>query len=205
MEVVISTRNREKLNEIKRILNSAKIEAIGIEQFKNIPKVVEDGSTFADNAAKKALKIAKITKRLTLADDSGLEVEALNGAPGVYSARFSGKGADYRSNNRKLLMMLKGVPFRKRKARFVCSVAIADAKGIIAVVEGICRGVITTEEKGKKGFGYDPLFICNGYKKTFAELTPSLKNRISHRGKAFAKAKQIILKYIKKNSVIGSN
>jgi len=196
MEVIISTRNKEKFSEISKILKSSKIKAIGLEKFKRIPEVVEDGSTFVENACKKALKIAKITKRLTIADDSGLEVEALKGAPGIYSARFSGKGADYRANNKKLLKMLNGLPVKKRKAKFVCCAAIADAEGIIAVVKGICQGLITNKEKGKKGFGYDPLFVPKGYNKTFAELAPSVKNRISHRAKAFAKARQLVLKYI---------
>ncbi len=169
-----------------------------MNDFPGTPKVKEDGKTFSDNACKKALKIARITKRLTVADDSGLEVSALDNAPGIYSARFSGSKATYASNNKKLLRLLKDLPKSRRKARFVCCVAVADANGIVGVVEGICRGMITTAEKGKNGFGYDPLFICNECNKTFAQLSPAIKNKLSHRAKAFAKAKKMILKYIEK-------
>lgn len=200
MEVIVSTRNKNKFAEISRILSDAKIKAVSLEDFPDAPKrIKEDGETFADNACIKALKIAKSLKKLTVADDSGLEVDALNKAPGVYSARFSGAGATYESNNKKLLKQLAALPNKKqRKARFVCAVAIADAKGIVAVVEGICRGHITLEGKGSKGFGYDPVFEVPAYKKTFAQLSPEVKNQISHRAKAFAKAKKVILKYINK-------
>lgn len=203
MDIIVSTRNENKFNEISKILSDAKINAISLEKFPRAPKKIkEDGDTFADNACIKALKIAGSTKRLTVADDSGLEVYALNNAPGVYSARFSGKGATYETNNKKLLELLNGVPKTKRKARFVCCVAVADKEGIIGVVKGICQGTIAFSEKGKKGFGYDPLFICNEYNKTFAQLSPVIKNQISHRAKAFAKAKKIILRYIDKKDKI---
>ncbi len=199
MEVIVSTRNKNKFKEISKILSDAKIKALSLDEFPKAPKrIKEDGKTFEDNACIKALKIANSTQKLTVADDSGLEVKALDSAPGVYSARFSGPGATYESNNRKLLKSLKDLPNKKdRKARFVCAVAIADAKGIIAVVEGVCSGYIALEEKGAKGFGYDPLFEVTAYKKTFAQLSPKIKNQISHRAKAFAKAKKVILRYIK--------
>ncbi|MFH1062795.1 MAG: RdgB/HAM1 family non-canonical purine NTP pyrophosphatase [Candidatus Omnitrophota bacterium] len=200
MEVIVSTRNKNKFQEISKILSDAKIKALNLQGFPLAPKrIKEDGDTFSANACIKALKIARSTKRLTVADDSGLEVKSLAGAPGVYSARFSGQGATYQSNNTKLLKLLNHLPNKKdRKARFVCAVAIADAKGIIAVVEGICPGYIALEEKGTKGFGYDPLFEVSRYKKTFAQLSPKLKNQISHRAKAFAKAKKVVLRYINK-------
>jgi len=198
MEVLVSTRNRNKFEEIKKILKSSKITALSLENFPRAPLVREDGRTFSDNARKKALKIARVTKRLTVADDSGLEVDALNGMPGIYSARFSGKNATYNSNNTKLLRLLQNIPMKKRTARFVCFVAVADAKGIVGIVEGTCRGFIAQSERGSKGFGYDPLFIYPKFKKTFAQLPPGLKNRISHRAKAFLKAKKVILNYIKK-------
>ncbi|MBU4305631.1 MAG: XTP/dITP diphosphatase [Candidatus Omnitrophica bacterium] len=197
MEVVVSTRNKNKFKEIVSILKDAKIKAVSLDAFSSIPEVKEDGKTFADNAAKKALKIAGITKRLTVADDSGLEVAALGGAPGVYSARFSGKAATYESNNEKLLRMLNGVAMKKRRARFVCCVAIADARGIVDIVEADYRGYIAQERKGKNGFGYDPVFFCPRLKKTFAQLTPGMKNKLSHRARAFLKAKKSILKYIR--------
>ncbi|MBU1043446.1 MAG: RdgB/HAM1 family non-canonical purine NTP pyrophosphatase [Candidatus Omnitrophica bacterium] len=201
MEVIVSTRNKNKFAEISKILADGKIKAVSLEEFPQAPKrIKEDGDTFSANASIKALKIARSTKKLTVADDSGLEVNALAGAPGVYSARFSGKGATYQTNNNKLLKVLKDLPSKKaRKARFVCAVAIADADGIIAVVEGTCLGYITLEAKGAQGFGYDPLFEVAAYKKTFAQLSPKVKNKISHRAKAFSKAKKVILKYINKS------
>ena len=198
MDIVVSTRNKDKFKEISEILQDSQIKVLSLEIFSNPPKVVENGKTFSENACKKALKISRITKQLTVADDSGLEVSALDNAPGIYSARFSGRGATYESNNKKLLRLLKNLPKSKRKARFVCCVAVADEQGIIGIVEGECRGTIAYEENGKKGFGYDPIFICNEYKKTFAQLSPAIKNKISHRAKAFAKAKKVILKYIEK-------
>jgi XTP/dITP diphosphohydrolase len=201
MEVIVSTRNKNKFKEISKILSDSKIKAVSLDKFPKAPKnIKEDGKTFADNACIKAVKIAKITKKLTVADDSGLEVKALKGAPGVYSARFSGPKATYESNNAKLLRLLKGLPDKKdRRARFACVVAVADENGVVAVVEGSCSGFITQELKGDKGFGYDPLFEVPGHKKTFAELDPKIKNSISHRAKAFAKAKKVILKYINKD------
>jgi len=197
MEVVVSTRNKNKFKEIGLILKDAKIKAVSLDGFSSIPEVKEDGKTFADNAAKKALMIARITKQLTVADDSGLEVPALGGAPGVYSARFSGKAATYDSNNEKLLRMLNGVAMKKRRARFVCCVAIADAHGIVDIVEADYCGYIARERKGKNGFGYDPVFFCPRLQKTFAQLTPAMKNKLSHRARAFLKAKKSILKYIR--------
>ncbi|MCP4649111.1 MAG: XTP/dITP diphosphatase [PVC group bacterium] len=200
MEVVVSTRNKDKFREISEILEDSSIKTVSLEDFPDAPMVEEDGDTFADNAAKKALVLARFTKRFTVADDSGLEVDYLNGAPGVYSARFSGVGATYQSNNEKLLQSLEGVSEEQRKARFVCCVAIADEHGIVGIVEGESRGIIDTQQRGDNGFGYDPLFISFDYNRTFAELDPSEKNKISHRAKAFAKAKDVILKYIKENS-----
>ncbi|MFH2138322.1 MAG: XTP/dITP diphosphatase [Candidatus Omnitrophota bacterium] len=199
MEVVVSTRNKDKFKEITRILQDADIKTLDLDGFPQAPEVEEDGNTFADNASKKALIIAKVTKRLTVADDSGLEVAFLNGAPGVYSARFSGEGATYQSNNEKLLDSLKDVPREKRDARFVCCVAIADENGLIDIVEGECKGFIDTKPSGENGFGYDPLFISPEYDKTFAQLEPEQKNKISHRAKAFAQAKEVVLAYIKSN------
>ncbi|MFH1459338.1 MAG: XTP/dITP diphosphatase [Candidatus Omnitrophota bacterium] len=201
MEVVVSTRNKNKFKEIYRILKDKKIKVISLEKFSHIPEVKENGKTFNANACKKALEIAKITKHLTVADDSGLEVAVLNNTPGIYSARFSGPGATYEKNNEKLLTKLKGVPKSKRKARFVCCVAVADAQGIIDVVEGFYPGFILDKIKGKNGFGYDPVFYCPRLKKTFAQISSLQKNRISHRARAFNKAKKVILRYIenKKN------
>jgi XTP/dITP diphosphohydrolase len=130
---------------------------------------------------------------LTLGEDSGLEVKALDNRPGVYSSRYSGKGATDKKNNNKLLRQLRGVPLRKRQARYVCSVAISDANKLLGVVEGTCRGLITTKEMGGAGFGYDPIFLIPKFDKTFGQLGEKIKHRMSHRYKAFVKARQIIL------------
>ena len=196
MELVIATRNKHKLREIKALLKGLPVDVFSLESFKGVPDVIEDGKTLEDNAVKKAVQISRFLKKLAVADDSGLEVEYLNGDPGVYSARFSGKGATYKSNNEKLLRLLKGVPLSKRKACFRCVIVVADKGKVIGVAEGRCSGNIGFESKGHNGFGYDPLFIPGGLKKTFAQIRASRKNKISHRSKALAKAKKIIAKYL---------
>lgn len=200
MEVIVSTRNRNKFREISRILKNGKIRPLSLDKFPQAPKVKEDAATFEGNASKKALKIARVTNILTVADDSGLLVDALRGEPGIFSARFAGRGATYEKNNKKLLRLLAGVPKKKRGATFICCVAIADSKGIIGIVKGACRGYINECPVGGYGFGYDPIFIIPKLKKTFAQVPSALKNRISHRAKAFAKAKRLILRYIQKNT-----
>lgn len=198
MEIVVSTRNKDKFREISRILKDHRISPLSLENFPRAPKnIKEDGKTFSENACKKALKVAYSTKYLTVADDSGLEVEFLNGAPGIFSARFAGKDATYNSNNEKLLKLLKDVPDAKRRAKFICCVAIADKDGIVDIVEGKYSGCIGLKAKGTRGFGYDPIFYCPRLGKTFAQLNPDLKNKVSHRAKAFAKAKKVIINYIK--------
>jgi XTP/dITP diphosphohydrolase len=196
MELVVATRNKDKLREIKALLKGLPVDVFSSDSFEGVPDVIEDGKTLEDNAIKKATQVSKFLKKFAVADDSGLEVEYLNGDPGVYSARFSGKGATYKSNNEKLLRLLKGVPFAKRKAYFKCVIAVADRGKVIGVAEGTCNGKICIKSKGYNGFGYDPVFIPNGCKKTFAEIGPAWKNKISHRSKALAKAKKIIAKYL---------
>ena len=195
MELVVATRNKDKLREIKELLKGLAVEVFSLDSFKGVPEVIEDGKTLEENAVKKAAQVSKFLKKFVVADDSGLEVDFLNGDPGVYSARFSGKGATYKSNNEKLLRFLKDVPIAKRKACFKCVIAIADKGRIVGVAEGKCRGKIGFESKGRGGFGYDPVFIPDNYAKTFAEMGTSRKNKISHRSKALLKAKKIILKY----------
>lgn len=200
-EIVIATRNNDKLREIKALLKDLGVKLSSLKDYPYIPKIKETGKTFKDNALLKASAGAKFTGKLTLADDSGLEVRILNGRPGVRSARFAGehpkghKKVTYRDNNLKLLRLLEGIPRSRRQARFVCSVAIVKLGRRALVVEGSCRGVIGFKPKGRYGFGYDPLFIPEGYKKSFAELGPQIKNRLSHRAKAFKKAKAVILKH----------
>ena len=197
-EVVLATRNKHKTREIRHILKKSGIKVVSLDSFPKAPEVIEDKKTIKENAIKKAVTLAKYTKEPTIADDSGLEVDFLKGAPGVYSARFAGKGCTYDDNNRKLLRLLKDAPKSKRKARFVCVIAVADKNGLVDVAEGVIKGIIADETKGRHGFGYDPVFYYPRFKKTFAELSPSVKNRISHRARALKKAKSIILLYFQK-------
>lgn len=191
-EIVISSRNRDKKRELKSLLKGLKIKLLDLNSFPSAPRVEEKAETFEENAAEKALKIARFTKRFTLADDSGLVVEALGGDPGVRSARFAGEKTTDEENNRKLLKLLEGVAAPRRKAKFVCVIALADKDGVAGIVRGECAGRIALAPKGKNGFGYDPVFIGSGYKKTFAELSPRTKNFISHRAKALKKSITLI-------------
>lgn len=188
MKLLIASHNPKKLKEINEILAVPGLELVSALDIPNAPDVVEDGLTFQENAAKKALTLARATGLWALADDSGLEVDALNGAPGVHSARYAGEPVKYAANNQKLLAALRGET--NRRARFRCVIALADPQGEVRMVEGSCEGVITEALRGRKGFGYDPLFQPEGYTVTFAEMDSQEKNRISHRGRALARAKQ---------------
>ena len=197
-KLALGTKNKDKLREIKALLAGTKIEVLSLADFPECPEVVENKKTFAANAEKKARQYSKYTKALTLADDSGLMVSYLKGKPGVYSARFAGPGCTYHDNNRKLLRLLKKVPVSKRRAKFVCVMSIYDNGRRVNTVRGECQGKIAAEERGKHGFGYDPVFIPKGFQKTFAELSPKTKNQISHRAKALKAAKKVISQYISK-------
>jgi XTP/dITP diphosphohydrolase len=192
MEVIVATRNRGKLREFRDALKGLNLRIHGLSDFPEAPEVEEDGESFTENALKKARFYATYLRKLTLADDSGLEVDSLKGRPGVYSARYAGGKASSQENNRKLLRELQGVPISKRGARFKCIVAIRSPEGKEAIAEGSCKGRIGFKEKGKKGFGYDPLFILPKEGKTMAELSLEEKNRVSHRGKALRKIRKII-------------
>jgi len=200
IRLIVATRNLKKLAEIKEILKGIKIELLSLDSFKDAPKVLENGKTFKENATKKAVKLARFTGELCLGEDSGLCVDALNGGPGIYSARFSGKDKSDIKNNLKLLKLLKGLPVAKRKAHYVCAVALADKKRLIGVVEGRCNGLIAFEAKGSAGFGYDPLFYIPKYKKTFGQLGERIKHKMSHRYHALKKAKKVIEKYVEKQA-----
>lgn len=195
-EVVIATRNKKKLYELKKYLKGINAKVRSLIDLKNSPRIREDGDTFKANAVKKAVTVSMHTKGLVLADDSGLVVKALDGQPGVKSARFAGPGKRDLDNNLKLLRLLKGVPTKKRIARFVCAIAIADKGKLIRVIEENCRGRIAVSIRGRHGFGYDPLFLIPKYNKTFGELGPKVKDRISHRAKALKKARLFLEKYI---------
>lgn len=196
MELIVATKNKKKLQEIKDILKYRKVKITSLADYPDAPRIIENAKTFKENAIKKAVRIARFTKRLTLGEDSGLCVYALGGKPGIYSSRFSGKNKSDKQNNLKLLEMLKGLPRHKRKAYYTCAVAIADKDGLIAAVEGRCHGLIGFELKGIRGFGYDPLFVIPEFKKTFAQLGEKVKHKMSHRYRALQKAKRFFSKYI---------
>ena len=191
MKIVLATRNQGKIEEIRSLLEGEEgrggIEISSLKDYPAVPEIAEDGSTFSENARKKALTVAQLTGQIAVADDSGSEVDALGGAPGVYSARFAGEGASDSANIKKLLDLLRDIPPEKRGARFVCVMALATPGGEVSLVEGECRGMIAMEERGMSGFGYDPVFIVSGYGETFAELGSEVKNKISHRARALSK------------------
>lgn len=198
MDIVIATRNMDKFKELCKLFGRLDgIRFKSLKEFPGAPYVTEDGKSLEENATKKALVAARFTRCITLADDSGLEVARLNGAPGVFSSRFARQNATYEDNNKKLLQLLKGVPLNSRLAAFRCVISIADKNGIISSVEGICKGRILLEERGSQGFGYDPLFIPLRHTKTFAQMKPYEKNKLSHRAKAAKKAKRIILDLVR--------
>jgi len=188
---VLATRNPDKVREIQGILEEEAWELLSLLDFPQAGEVYENGKTFLDNALEKARASYQWTGIPSLADDSGLEVDYLGGAPGVRSSRFAGEGKDYRKNNAKLLGLLKDVPREKRTARFRCIVALVDGEEE-RWVEGVCDGVVLEELCGDSGFGYDPVFFVPEKQKTFAEMTAEEKNAISHRGIAFRKMAQVI-------------
>jgi XTP/dITP diphosphohydrolase len=197
MELLVATRNKKKLQEIRELLAGMDLKVTSLADYRDMPKIIEDGKTFEANAVIKACTIAQYAKKLVLGEDSGLEVKALSNRPGVYSARYSGAGATDKKNNLKLLRELKGVPLKKRAARYRCAVALADAKGLIGVMSGSCSGLIGFKSRGTSGFGYDPLFVIEKYGKTFAELGLSTKHKMSHRFKALKKARGLMARYLK--------
>ena len=197
-ELVIGTKNKDKRREIQSLAGARSVKVLSLNDFPACPEAVENGKTFAANARKKAGQYSRRTRRITLADDSGLMADFLKGKPGVYSARFAGENCSYRDNNRKLLRLMKEVPSARRRAKFVCVMALYDNGRFIGLAKGICRGRIAPAEKGKNGFGYDPVFIPDGFSKTFAELPGRTKNRISHRARALCGAQALLRRYWKK-------
>lgn len=199
MQLVLATNNKDKIREIKDLLDDLPVSIFTRDDFLEFPDPVEDGETLEDNAIIKATAIRDFCEMPALADDSGLEVDALDGAPGVYSSRFAGEGCTYDDNNRKLLHELKGVPERKRTARFRCVIAIAWADGSVETVEGSAEGVIAEETAGRQGFGYDPVFYYPPAKKRFSEMTLDEKNVVSHRGRALQKARDLLIERLNQN------
>ncbi|MCR4399206.1 MAG: XTP/dITP diphosphatase [Firmicutes bacterium] len=194
--LVVASRNPGKVREIRGLLSDLDIEILSLADFPGVRSPVESGSTFEENAAIKAKHAALATGYPCVADDSGLEVEALGGLPGVRSARFAGDGATDEENNGKLLALMRGLPPARRSARFKCAVAIGSPAGYVETVVGVCEGIIAEEPRGSLGFGYDPVFVVPHLGKTFAELDTSEKNDLSHRGKALRAARPLIVRML---------
>lgn len=193
--LVVATKNPGKLREIREILGSD-VRLLSLTDFPGVGDIVEDGRTFEANAIKKALAVANHTGHVSLADDSGLEVDALNGAPGVYSARFAGEEATDEQNNVKLLQLLEDTPDEQRTARFRCVIAVGAPDGSVQTAEGTTEGRILQNPRGTGGFGYDPLFLVSDLRRTFAELPPAEKNRLSHRGKALQSVFPLLSRFV---------
>ena len=187
MKIFLATGNKHKIKEIEKIFKMDNVEILSINDGIEIPEVEEDGTTFEENSKKKALEIAKFTNMITIADDSGLCVDALGGAPGVYSARYAGEHGNDLDNNKKLVKELQGV--ENRKARFVCVITLAKPTGETYSFRGEVEGDIIDVPQGIEGFGYDPHFFMKEYGKTLAEI-PEIKNKISHRARALEKLKE---------------
>jgi XTP/dITP diphosphohydrolase len=185
-KVIVASNNQGKIKEIKEILKDFPLEVISLKEANIKVDVVEDGKTFMENAYKKAYEIYKITGEMMLSDDSGLMVDVLNGAPGVFSARFAGEHGNDKKNNEKLLELLKDKKEEDRKAKFVAAMVFIINENKVVQAQGECNGYIIDEERGYDGFGYDPLFYIPDLKKTFAEISSSEKNAISHRGRALS-------------------
>jgi len=197
-ELLLATGNAKKLAELKRMLKGHRIKILGLDSFQNLPKVKEDKDTFRANARKKAIEISKRVDKLVMADDSGLEVPALGNAPGIYSARYAGTSQDDEKNINKLLIQMKRFEGRKRRARFRCAICLSKGSKVIRMVEAKVEGSIILERQGLGGFGYDPVFVPEGFSKTFAQFDPAKKDRISHRGLALIKAREAILRYFQR-------
>ncbi len=194
MKLLLATRNEDKVIEIKEILKDLKVEIVSASQFPDMLDVIEDKDTIKGNSIKKATECAEYSKLLTIADDTGLFVDALDGKPGVYAARFAGEGCSYKDNRVKLLKEMKNK--NNKNARFCTVCALVSPDGLIATTEGIVEGKITEEEFGDNGFGYDAIFRADETGRTFGEMTQTEKETISHRSRAFNKIIPILINYI---------
>lgn len=195
-QVIVATKNAGKAKEFEHIFNQYNVVVKSLLDFEGIEEIVEDGQTFEENALIKARAIAKQFNQVVIADDSGLEVDALDGRPGVYSARYAGEGRNDQANIEKVLSELKGVPTQNRSARFVCALALVTPEGEEVVVRGTCEGQILSECVGSEGFGYDPIFYLPQLGKTMAQIPKSQKNVLSHRAEAFKKLQDILMKLV---------
>ena len=191
-EIIFATGNKDKMREIREIMADCDVHIVSMKEAGIRVDIVEDGTTFEENALIKAKAVMKVTGQLTLADDSGLEIDALNGEPGIYSSRYLGEDTSYVKKNSVILERLKDVPEEKRSARFVCAVAAAFPDGQSKVIRGTMEGSIGYEIKGENGFGYDPIFYLPQYGKYSAELTSDEKNAISHRGEALRRIREVL-------------
>lgn len=200
MKLVLATQNQDKIREIKAALRGLDVQILTLPKIKG-SKLRESGQTLEENALQKALSTFKITGLASLSDDSGLEVEYLNRAPGVRSSRFAGNRATYLDNNLKLLRKLNGVSLEQRKAKFRCVLALVISEKRIYLTEGKISGLIAKEMRGKKGFGYDPVFYVKRFHKTLAQLSLEQKNRISHRGKALSKLRRFLSRLAQRNGL----
>jgi len=199
MEIVLATRNKKKVEEIQRITTSLPVTVLSLDDFPQCPETIEDRDTFEGNAVKKALAVAKYTGKPALADDSGLEVDALGGAPGVYSARYAtdAESGNDPKNYIKLLKDLTNITSQERGARFVCCLVLAYPDGRTKTFFGYAKGHIGREARGKKGFGYDPVFVPEGFDRTFAEMTADEKDALSHRAKAIDNLAEFLYSFSK--------
>ena len=192
MKIVFASGNEGKVREIKEMLEGMEIELVSLSNYAHTPEIVEDGKSFLENALKKAKIVSESTGETVLADDSGLQVDILKGEPGIYSARYAGDEATDEENNNKLLDKLKDIPPQKRSASFFCALVLYNKDGNYDSFEGRWDGQIIDERRGNNGFGYDPIFFVQELKLTAAELPSEIKNKVSHRGQAFAKLKKIL-------------
>jgi len=195
-QVIFATTNQGKMKEIRMILADLPIEVLSLKEAGIEVDIVEDGQTFEENAIIKAKKIMELTGNLTLADDSGLEVDYLDKAPGIYSARFLGEDTPYAVKNQYILEQLNGIKKEQRTTRFVCAIAAAFPDGEVLTRRGTIEGIIGYEEAGENGFGYDPIFYLPEYACTMAQISPERKNRISHRGKALKAMKEVLVGFL---------
>jgi XTP/dITP diphosphohydrolase len=201
VKLLIATANPDKRSELEKMLEGLPVEVVSLEDYPDAPEVVEDGATFAENAEKKAREVAIFTGLHTVADDSGLCVDALNGAPGVLSARYAGPGGSYRDVCRKVLRLMRNVPNAQRRAHFECHIAFSDPEGNIVIrANGVCEGTITRQERGSRGFGYDPIFLYPPAGKTFAQMLPQEKNKVSHRARAMAQFREKLAAFLAERS-----
>ncbi|MBN1364552.1 MAG: XTP/dITP diphosphatase [Syntrophaceae bacterium] len=197
MKIVFASSNEGKVKEIREMLEGIEIELFSLKNYKDVPEIVEDGKTFQENALKKAKIISGFTGEVVLADDSGLQVDELGGEPGIYSSRYAGEKATDDDNINLLLARLKNIPQSKRTASFCCALVLYRTDGSYDCFESKWQGLIIDERRGDNGFGYDPVFFVPELNKTAAQLPPEIKNRISHRGQAFAQLKKSLRERLK--------